>query len=188
MMKRDTLLRSLTLIAVALGSVEALAYSDDKEKEICRHPKVQEFTLPEYGDANKKEVAPEAEFTFVVSGWASPKKFKLDGKGIDIPFAVQSTETYHKVKAKLPAALTGHLVRINARIPAVLGCYSTVGWLIKVADKAAPVEAPKPAETIAPTSSATGAASAVQNAARSSSNATQAPEKVEPVQNIQDVK
>ena len=117
-MKLDNIFKCLTLILVALCSVEAFAYSDDKDKEICRHPKVQEFTLPEYKAPDMKEVPPETEFTFVVSGWADPKKFKLSGKNMDIPFTVQSTETFHKVKAKLPAALTGQSVRISARIPA----------------------------------------------------------------------
>lgn len=142
--------RNLLLITLAFSSAEVLAYSDDKEKENCRQPKIQEFTLPEYSDANKKEAAPEAEFTFVVSGWANPKKFKLEGKGISIPFTVQSSETFHKVKAKLPTEFTGKAVRISARIPALLGCYTTVGWLVKVADKAAPVDAPKPAEATTP--------------------------------------
>ena len=137
-MKLDNIFNGLTLIAAALCSVEAYAYSDDKEKEICRNPKVQEFTLPIYSETNKIEAQPEAEFSFVVSGWANPKKFKLSAKNVDIPFTVQSTETYHKVKAKLPASLTGQSVRVNARIPAVLGCYTTIGWLIKVVDKAAP--------------------------------------------------
>jgi hypothetical protein len=173
MMKLDNIFKCLILIAVALCSVEAFAYSDDKDKEICRHPKVQEFTLPEYKAPDMKEVPPETEFTFVVSGWADPKKFKLTGKNLDIPFTVQSTETYHKVKAKLPAALTGQSVRINARIPALLGCYTTTGWLIKVADNAKPVETLKSAETVGP---------AVQNDATQPSNATQTPKKDESAQ------
>lgn len=39
-------------------------------------------------------------------------------------------------------------MRINARIPAVLGCYTTIGWLVKVADNATTgVDAPKEPET-----------------------------------------
>jgi hypothetical protein len=185
-MKLITILNSLVLIAVAVCSVEAFAYSDDKEKETCRHPKVQEFTLPEYKTPDNKEVPPETEFTFVISGWADPKKIKIDGKGVEIPFTVKSSDTFHKVKAKLPAALTGQAVRINARIPAVLGCYTTIGWLIKVADKAQAVEAPKPVETVAP-ADASGTTSAVQNGVTPPTKATQAPKKDEPVQNIQDV-
>lgn len=143
-MKRDTVFKCLT-IAVALFANNASAYEDDKKKEACRQPKVQEFTLPEYSEANKIEASPEAEFSFVVSGWANPKKFKLFGKGKDIPFTVQSTDTYHKVKAKLLPEFTGHAVRISVRIPALLECYTTMGWLVKIADKAKTPESSPPA-------------------------------------------
>ncbi len=155
-MKRYTIFRYVTLMALAVCSIKAQAYNEDKEKERCRNPKVQEFTLPEYQAPENKEVQPEAEFTFVVSGWANPKKFKLTGKGMDIPFTVQSTETYHKVKAKLPPEFTGHAVRINARIPAILGCYSTVGWLIKVADSPNKADGAKPEGAEVPQDTAGG--------------------------------
>lgn len=132
-MKIHTMFRFLTLLAATLCSVDSFAYSDDKDKEICRNPKVQEFSLPEYSGAEKKEAAAEAEFGFVVSGWSDPKKIKLFTKDQAIPFTVQSSDTFHKVKAKLPPTLTGKVIRINARIPAVLGCYTTIGWLVKVA-------------------------------------------------------
>lgn len=163
-MKLVTILNGLALIAVVVCSVEALAYYDEKEKEKCRNPKIQEFTLPEYKAPDNKEVPAEAEFSFVVSGWADPKKIKLSGKDLDIPFIVFSSETFHKVKAKLPPALTGKAVRINARIPAILGCYSTIGWLIKVADKPKVDEAPKSPETAVPAGNNVGAP-AVQDGA-----------------------
>ncbi len=160
MRRAVTGLKRLLLIATAIFSFNASAYDDDKKKEICRQPKVQEFTLPEYSANNQKEAQPESEFTFVVSGWANPKKFKLMGKGKSIPFTVQSTETYHKVKAKLLPEFTGETVRISARIPAILECYSTIGWLVKVADKPKG-EAPKP-DAPAPTTAAESAAPAQQ--------------------------
>lgn len=133
----------LTLMATAFISVNASAYDDDKKKELCRQPKIQEFTLPVYSDSNKKEAAPESEFSFVVSGWADPKKFQLMGKGKNIPFTIQSSETFHKIHAKLLPEYTGQTVRISTRIPALLECYSTMGWLVKVADK--PVASADPA-------------------------------------------
>jgi hypothetical protein len=165
-MKPVIIFKNLVLIGTAIYSFNALGYADDKKKEACRQPKVQEFTLPIYQEPDRKEAPAEAEFSFVVSGWAEPKKFKLSAKNIDIPFTVQSTETFHKVKAKLPASLTGESVRINARIPAVLGCYTTIGWLIKVADKPK-AEAPKSAETVSPQNAVPGASqgtTGVQNA------------------------
>ena len=187
MMKLITLLNNLVLLTLAFSSIDAIAYNDDKEKEKCRQPKIQEFTLPEYKAPDNKEVLPEAEFSFVVSGWANPKKFKLFGKDIDIPFTVQSSETFHKVKAKLPPEFTGKTVRVSARIPAILDCYSTIGWLIKVADKTTATETPKPVETVAPTS-ATDVAPAVQNSvATPPVSPTAPPKNSEAVPNIQDV-
>ena len=145
-MKLHTRLNCVLLMAGFVCSIEAFAYNDDKDKELCRNPKVQEFTLPEYQEPDKKEAAPETEFSFVVSGWANPKQIKLFTKDNKIPFTVQSTETFHKVKAKLLPEFTGKTVRISARIPALLGCYTTIGWLIKVADKPMVLEAPKPTE------------------------------------------
>lgn len=155
-MKAVTRMKRLLLITAAIFSFNAFAYDDDKKKEICRQPKVQEFTLPEYSASNKKEAQPESEFTFVVSGWANPKKFKLTGKGKNIPFTVQSNETFHKVKAKLLPEFTGETIRISARIPAVLECYSTIGWLVKVADKPAP-DTSKPAAPASTTSTESAA-------------------------------
>ncbi len=152
-MKQFTMIKWLALAILTLSSVMAYAYDADKDKEMCRNPKVQEFTLPVYEAPDNKEVAPETEFSFVISGWANPKKIKLSGKDIDIPFTVKSTETFHKVNAKLPPEFTGKYVRINARIPAVLGCYSTIGWLIKVADKAKEAAPQEPVATQAETPS-----------------------------------
>jgi hypothetical protein len=133
----------LMILALSLFSIQVGAYEDDKGKELCRHPKVQEFNLPEYGEPDKKEAPAEAEFSFVISGWSDPKKIKIDAKGMKIPYTVESSETFHRVKGKLPPELTGKFVRLSVRIPAVLGCYTTQGWLLKVADK--PVVAPAPA-------------------------------------------
>jgi len=134
-MKLHTIFEYLLATTLILGSIDAFAYGDDKDKEVCRHPKVQELTLSEYQPPENKEVAAESEFSFIVSGWADTKKIKIDGKGIPVPFTVENRDTFHKVKAKLPPDFNGKFVRLNARIPAVLGCYTTIGWLIKVADK-----------------------------------------------------
>lgn len=181
-MKIRTMFKFLALLAVTLCSVEAFAYQDDKEKEICRHPKVQEFTLPEYSRTEKKEAPAETDFSFVISGWSDPKKIKLFAKDQAIPFTVQSNETFHKVKAKLPPALTGKIVRINARIPAVLGCYTTIGWLVKVAGTSA-VAAPKTPGAEIPAAANPDAPPAVQNGAIPPDSATP---KLQNTQNIQD--
>lgn len=176
-MKPVTLLKTLTMIATVLMAVNAFAYEDEKKKELCRPPKIQEFTLPVYSESNKKEAPAESEFSFVVSGWANPKKFKLTGKDKDIPFTVKSTETFHKINAKLLPEFTGETVRISVRIPALLECYSTMGWLIKVADKAGtPAAAPTGAASAgatAPNATTPAAAPATTQAAPAAPNAEQ---------------
>ena len=138
----------ITMLALSVFSFQANAYEDEKGKELCRHPKIQEFNLTEYSEPDKKEVPAEAEFGFVISSWSNPKKIKIEAKGKKIPFTVESNESYHTVKGKLPAEFNGQFVRLSVRIPAVLGCYSTQGWLLKVADKPVATEAPSaPAET-----------------------------------------
>jgi hypothetical protein len=182
-MKPVIIFKNLVLIGATISSFNALGYSDDKKKDACRLPKVQEFTLPEYSAANKKEAQPEAEFTFVVSGWANPKKFKLTAKNVDIPFTVQSTETFHKVKAKLLPEFTGETIRISARIPALLECYSTTGWLVKVAEKPGAVETPKQAEPATTTGAEGAPAPAMQEgtpAPTKAPSATPAPKAVAP--------
>ena len=145
----------LLILLILLSSFEAAAYYDEKKDELCREPKIQEFNLPEYSAANMKEVPAEAEFSFVVSGWANPKKIKVMAKDKPIPFTVESSDTFHKVKGKIPAEYTGKYIRLNVRIPAVLECYSTQGWLLKVAGSpSAGANAPAPAATPAPATSA----------------------------------
>lgn len=172
-MKLLTIMKLIALTAMLFSGVNAFAYDDDKEKERCKTPKVQEFTLPIYEAPDNKEVPPETEFSFVVSGWANPKKITLNnGKGVDIPFTVDSKETFHKVKAKLPPELTGKFVRLNARIPAVLECYTTVGWLIKVADKPKIAEPPQLQEM--PSQGTSNTATVPEGQAPAATNPTEA--------------
>ena len=67
--------------------------------------------------------------------WADPSTIKLTAKKQALPFTVESTSTFHKIKAKLPASLNGNYVRIDVSAKAVLGCDNKEGWLVKVADK-----------------------------------------------------
>jgi hypothetical protein len=125
---------ALTLAAVIVSG-SAAAYEDEKLEVLCKKPKFHDFSLPEYKEPEKIEVAPESEFEFKVSIWSDPKTVKLTGKKEKIPFTVESTTSFHRVKAKLPASLTGKFVRIDAGVKAELGCDEQEGWLVKVADK-----------------------------------------------------
>ena len=180
-MKPLTKVKVFALITLMLASFIASAYEDDKEKEKCRNPKIQEFTLPIYGLPDNKEAPAEAEFSFIVSAWADPKKIKINGKGIDVPYTVDSNDSFHKVKAKLPPEFNGKHVRLNARIPAVLGCYSTIGWLLKVADEPkAPAASPVAEQSVAPGTTTPAAAVASPNTAPAPSQGVEETTKVTP--------
>ncbi|MGR9087385.1 MAG: hypothetical protein ACU841_09970 [Gammaproteobacteria bacterium] len=164
-------------LAIALVSMQgaAMAYEADVEEDLCKKPKYTDFTLTPYKEPDKLEVAPESEFEFKLSVWADPKTLKLSARNENIDYSVESTTTFHRIKAKLPASLTGKFARINARVKAVLGCHSEGGWLIKVAENqsgirdaaAEPASEPGASETPAETPDAAHEATPPEPAANS---------------------
>ncbi len=135
-MKTIKVLKAGLLIAAVLSNGAAFAYSSAGEtEEVCKKPKFMNFSLPVYKVPEKAEVAPESEFTFMISAWSDPKTLKLTAKNQNLPFSVETTSSFHRIKAKLPAAFNGSFARINASVKAVLGCDDQMGWLVKVAEK-----------------------------------------------------
>ncbi len=131
-MKMTTRFKSALLLAVLSVNNGAFAYDPDKE-DVCKKPRFTDFSLTEYNAADEVEIAPETEFFFKLSPWADPSTIKVTVKGQPVEVTVVSNSSFHKVTAKLPAALTGQFARINARAKAVLGCDDTDGWLVKIA-------------------------------------------------------
>jgi len=127
--------KSALVIAVVLFNGQAAAYSPQELDQACKKPRFTDFNLTPYKAPDNIEVAPESEFIIKVSAWADPSTIKLTAKKQDLPFTIESTSTFHKIKAKLPATLNGDYVRIDVSAKAVLGCDDKTGWLVKVADK-----------------------------------------------------
>lgn len=134
-MKIITTCKSALVIAVVLFNGAVWAYSSEDTTPVCKKPKFNNFNLAEYKAPERKEVAPESELSFVVSSWVDPSTIKLMAKRHPLDFTVESNSSFHRVKAKLPAALTGQFVRIDASARAVLGCDEQDGWLVKIAQK-----------------------------------------------------
>lgn len=122
-------------VTVILLNGAAVAYSPETTEQDCKKPRFTDFNLTEYKAPELIETAPESEFFFKVSPWADPSTIKLTAKKQPLAFTLESNSSFHKVKAKLPAALTGSFVRIDVSAKAVLGCDEQDGWLIKVAGK-----------------------------------------------------
>ena len=134
-MKVTKVFTSTLFIAAVIFSVSATAYSPEELEKACKKPKFTDFNLPEYKAPSNIEVAPESEFIIKISAWADPTTIKLSAKKEPLDFTVESTSTFHKIKAKLPASLNGSFARINVSAQAVTGCDDAYGWLVKVADK-----------------------------------------------------
>jgi len=134
-MKATTLFNPILFIATVLFTSTTMAYDPGKTDEICKKPQFREFNLPVYKEPEKTEVPPESTLSFMISPWAKPDSIKLTAKNQNLEYTVESNSSFHRVKAKLPAAFNGQYVRINVTAKADLGCYDNNGWLIKIADK-----------------------------------------------------
>ena len=151
-MKVSRIFCSATFVAACFFNATAMAYSPEMNELSCKKPKFREFNLTEYKAPEYKEVLPESSFSFTISVWANPETIKLSAKKQPLPFTVETTTTYHRVKSKLPASFNGQFVRVEASAKAVLGCDEKDGWLVKVAakpvEKAIEQEAEKPVEKV----------------------------------------
>ena len=134
-MKITKMIKSALFIAVVLVNGQAAAYSPEELEQACKKPRFTDFNLTEYKAPDNIEIAPESEFIIKISAWVDPTTIKLTAKKQPLPFTVESTSTFHKIKAKLPASLNGSFVRIEVSAKAVLGCGDKEGWLVKVANK-----------------------------------------------------
>lgn len=144
---KTRIIKCVSVLAILLAAQTATAYQDEKLEVFCKKPKFTDFTLKEYIEPEKAEVPPESAFEFKVSAWSNPDTIRLTGKDEKIPFTVESNSSFHRIKAKLPASMTGKFVRINAAVKAVLGCEEKEGWLVKVSEGTSAAPAPAvPAE------------------------------------------
>ncbi len=134
-MKVTKMFSPILFIAAVLFTGTVFAYESGKVDEICKKPQFRDFNLPVYQEPEKTEVPPESTLSFLVSPWAKADTIKLTAKNENLEYTIESNSSFHRIKAKLPAAFNGQYVRINVTAKAELGCYDKNGWLIKIADK-----------------------------------------------------
>lgn len=133
-MKATKMFSPVLFIAAVVFTGAASAYDPGDKEELCKKPKFRDFSLPVYSEPEKTEVPSESTFSFIVSPWAKPGTIKLTAKNQSIDYTVESNTSFHRVKAKLPAAFKGQFVRLNVSAKAELGCSDQNGWLVKVTD------------------------------------------------------
>ncbi len=134
-MKIIKIVKSALCMAILLNIGTASAYSPEELEKSCKKPRFTDFNLSEYRAPSNIETHPEAEFIIKISPWADPGTIKLTAKKEPLAFTLQTTSTFHKITAKLPASLNGDYVRIDISAKAILGCDDKTGWLIKVANQ-----------------------------------------------------
>ena len=134
-MKIIKIVKSTLFMAMLLNIGTASAYSPEELEKMCKKPRFTDFNLQEYKAPINLETPAEAEFIIKVSAWADPTTIKLTAKKTPLKFTTETTSTFHKIKAKLPASLNGEFVRLDVSAKAILGCEDKTGWLIKVANQ-----------------------------------------------------
>lgn len=127
-------LQSLFVFFALAYAHGAVAFNTKPLPEQCKTPRFEQFSLPEYKAPERKEVPPEAEFTFVLSSKVDPETIKLTAKNKKLEYTVEDKKSFYRIKSKLPAEFTGKFVRINAFVTAKLECKGKDGWLVKVSD------------------------------------------------------
>lgn len=128
-----SLVKPLFLLAALLTFGTASAYSPEESELVCKKPKFTDFNLTPFNATDNNEVPAGAEFIIKISPYVDPSTIKLTAKGEPLEFKLESNISFHKITAKLPAALSGQYARINVGAKAILGCDDQTGWLLKIA-------------------------------------------------------
>jgi hypothetical protein len=134
-MNATKMLNPVLFMAAVLFTNTVNAYDPGMVEEVCKKPDFRDLSIPVYAEPEKTEVAPESTFTIMISPWAKPDTIKLTAKNQTLDYTIESNSSFHRIKAKLPAAFNGLFVRLNVSATAHLGCSDKNGWLVKVADK-----------------------------------------------------
>lgn len=114
---------------------DAAAYNAGMVEDVCKKPKFSSFSLAEYKNPDKLEVAAESDFSFVISNWIDPTTIKLTAKKKPLPFTVEDKNSFFLVHSKLLPEQKGQFVRLDVQVMAKLGCKALDGWLVKVAEQ-----------------------------------------------------
>ena len=124
------LLTNLSIIGLLLMNNAVWAYGGggSSSTKACAKPKFSEF-IP----AEKAEVKPGSDFSFVASANTYPGTLKVTVKDQPITLSVDDKNgTAFKVSGKLPKDLTDSYARINITGEGANKCKGSGGWLVKI--------------------------------------------------------
>jgi len=91
--------------------------------------------LSKFQPGHMATVAPEAEFSFVVTGIQSPDQVEVTVKTIPVEITGEDKDSFYLIKGKLPAELKNVTARVNVKVNAKSPrCEAENGWLVKITE------------------------------------------------------
>lgn len=94
----------------------------------CRPAKISKFK-----PVALSEVAPGADFSFMVFDAYSAKHIDVSVKKIAVPVSIEEKDAFVLVQGKLPASLKQATVRITVKVKGKTAkCNAEDGWLLKI--------------------------------------------------------
>lgn len=115
------------LAALAIISTQTLGYGSSSSTKACTKPHFSEFV-----PADKTEVVPQAQFSFLASSATNPKTIMVDIKKRPVEIKITPKGQGYQVSGTLPSDLKGTTARINITAESPSNCKANDGWLVKI--------------------------------------------------------
>lgn len=115
------------LAALAIISTQTLGYGSSSSTKACTKPHFSEFV-----PADKTEVVPQAQFSFLASSATNPKTIMVEIKKRPVEIKITPKGQGYQVSGTLPSDLKGTTARINITAESPSNCKANDGWLVKI--------------------------------------------------------
>ena len=123
----NTMKLFIVFILVAFNTNVSAYGSSSSSKKACKKPKFSQFSPP-----HLSAVAPQSEFSFLVSALANPESIVVSIKGQAVDVTINKTNNGYSVSGNLPVTLQGTFARVNIKATGTNNCKGNDGWLLNI--------------------------------------------------------